>query len=89
MSRKIKTVITLNIEISIKKWAKIFHSKEVERIHSKFVIKPLFILFNKDDHQKFIFLEKTIQVNIQKIFQEINEWFKSYKEDFTRITELS
>ena len=89
MSRTITAVIAFKIESSFYEWANKFDRKAVDRRHSEFDIKPLFIGFSKDDPQKPICIQKALEGNIQKFVQSNSEWIKSHKVDFLTMEELS
>ena len=71
LSRKITTVISFKIESTFEEWVKIFDSKEADRRHSEFDIKPLLRGFSKDDPKKVICINQVPEVNIQKFFKQI------------------
>ena len=89
MSRTITAVISFKIESFFEEWADIFDSKEADRRHSEFKIKPLFRGFRKGDPKKIIFINQVPEGNIQKFDQANSEWIKSYKVDFFNMTESS
>ena len=89
MTRKIKTVISFEIESKFEEWVKIFDSKEANLRHSEFDIKPLFRGFSKDDPKKVICLNHAQEGNIQKFFQANSQWIKSHKFDFSNMEESS
>ena len=89
MFRKIKNVISFEIESIFKEWVKIFDSKESYLRHSEFDIKPLFRGFSKDDPKKVICKHQASEGNIQKFVQANSEWIKSHKVDFSSMEESS
>ena len=89
MSRKITTVISLEIESKFEEWVKIFDTKETDIRLSKFDIKTLFRGFSKDDPKKVICIDQASEGNIQKFVQANSEWIKSHKVDFSIMEESS
>ena len=87
MSRKITTIISFQVEITLEEWEKIIDSKEAYLIHHKFDVNPLFRGFSKDDPKKVIFLNQSPEGNIQKVVQANSEWIKNHKFDFSTIEE--
>ena len=87
MSRTITTVISLKVESSFNEWANKFGSKEADRRHSEFDIKPLSRGFSKDDLQTVIYIYQAIERNIQKFAQSNSEWIKSHKVDLSTMQE--
>ena len=89
MSRKITTVISFKIESTFEEWVKILDSKEADRRHSEFDIKPLLRGFSKDDPKKVIWIHQAPEGNIQKFFQAKSKWINSHKIDFSTMEESS
>ena len=89
MSRTITTVISFKIESSFEEWVSIFDSKEADRRHSEFDIKPLFRGFSKDDPQKVICIHQAPEGNIQEFVKANSEWIQSHKVDFSTMQESS
>ena len=89
MSTKKNNTISFKIESKFEKWVKIFDSKEADKRHSEFDIKPLFRRFSKDDTKKVIYINQAPKGNIQKFVKEKSEWIKSYKVDFSTMEESS
>ena len=84
MSRAIATLIYFNIEVSLEELANIFDSKETDRRHSNFDIKPLYRGFsNNDAIQKYICIYQAPNKNIQKFVKANSKWINSYKVDFS------
>ena len=83
MSKRIKTVISLKIEIKFEEWVKIFDNKEVFLRNSKFNIISLFGRFSKDYPKKVICNHLTPEGNIQKFVKVNSELIKSHKVDFS------
>ena len=89
MFRKIKNVISFEIESTFEEWVKIFDSKEADLRNSEFDIKPLFKGLSKDDPKTVICIHKTPDGNIKKFVQAKSEWIKSHKVDFLSMEESS
>ena len=87
MSRKITTVLTFKIESTFEEWAAIFDSKEADKRHSEFNIKPLFRGMSKDDPKKVICIHQSPEGNIQKFVEANSEWIASHKVDFSSMEE--
>ena len=89
MSRKIKNVISFNIETTFEEWVKSFDSKEADLRRSELDIKPFFRGIIKDDLKRVICIHKFLEGSIQKFVQANSEWIKSHKVNFSTMEESS
>ena len=89
ISRGITTIISFMIESKFEELVKILDSKEADRRHSNFDIKPIFRGFSKDDIKQVICIHQSPKENIQKFLQSNSEWIRSQKVDFLTMEELT
>ena len=89
MFRKIKNVISFEIESIFKEWVKIFDSKKADLRYSEFDIRPLFKGFSKDYLKTVICIHQVPEGNIQKFVQANSECIKSHKVYFSSMEESS
>ena len=87
MTFKITTVLTFKIESTFEEWSSIFDSKEADRRHSEFDIKPIFRGVSKDDPKKVIVLLQAPEGNIQKFVEANSKWIESHTVDFSTMEE--
>ena len=88
MYRKIIALISFKIESYFYEWANKFDSKALYIRHTVFDIKILSKFFSKDDPQKLICIQKTLNENIQNFLQSNIEWIKSHIVDFLTMEEF-
>ena len=89
MPCSITSVFTFKIESNFEEWAAIFDSKEAERRHSEFDIKPLFRGVSKKDSQKVIVINQAPEGNIQKFVEANGDWMATHRVDLSTMKESS
>ena len=79
MSCSVTSVFTFKIESTFDEWAAIFDSKEADKRHSEFDIKPLFRGVSKEDPQKIIVIHQAPEGNVQKFVEANGDWMSTHR----------
>ena len=89
MSCLVTSVFTFRIESNFDEWLKIFDSKESDKRHSEFNIKPLFRGVSNEDSQKVIVIHQAPEGNIKKFVEANIDWIATHKVDLSTMEETS
>ena len=89
MSCTVTSVFTFKIQSTFDEWSAIFDSKEADKRHSEFEIKPLFRGVNKEDPQKVIVIHQAPEGNVQKFLAANGEWMATHRVDLSTMEESS
>ena len=71
MSRRITTIISFKIESKFEELVRILDSKEADRRHSNFEIKPIFRVFSKDYIKKLFEYIRLKREIFRSLFKQI------------------
>ena len=89
MSCSVTSVFTFKIESTFDEWVAIFDSKEANKRHAEFDIKPLYRGVSKQDPQKVIVIHQAPEGNVQKFIEANNEWMATHRVDLSTMNESS
>ena len=89
MSCSVTSVFTFKIESTFDEWVAIFDSKEAEKRHAKYNIKPLYRGVSKEDPQKVIVIHQAPEGNVQKFIEANGDWMATHRVDLSTINETS
>ena len=89
MSCSVTSVFTFKIESTFDEWVAIFDSKEANKRHAEFDIKPLYRGVSKQDPQKVIVIHQAPEGNVQKFIEANNEWMATHRVDLSTMNETA
>ena len=89
MSCSVTSVFTFKIESTFDEWVAIFDSKEADKRHAEFDIKPLYRGVSKEDSQKVIVIHQAPEGNVQKFIEANNEWMATHRVDLSTMNETA
>ena len=89
MSCSVTSVFTFKIKSTFNEWVAIFDSKEAEKRHAEFDIKPLYRGVSKDDPQKVIVIHQAPKGYVQKFFEANGDWMATHRVDLSTMNESS
>ena len=89
MSCSVTSVFTFKIESTFDEWVAIFDSKEANKRHAEFDIKPLYRGVSKEDPQKVIVIHQAPEGNVQKFVEANGNWMATHRVDLSTMNETS
>ena len=89
MSCSVTSVFTFKIESTFDEWVAIFDSKEADKRHAEFDIKPLYRGVSKQDPQKIIVIQQAPEDNVQKFVEPNGEWMATHRVDLSTMNKTS
>ena len=89
MSCSVTSVFTFKIESTFDEWVTIFDSKEANKRHAEFDIKPLYRGVSKQDPQKVIVIHQAPEGNVQKFIEVNHEWMATHRVDLSTMNETA
>ena len=89
MSCSLTSVFTFKIESTFDEWVAIFDSKEANKRHAEFDIKPLYRGVSKQDPQKVIVIHQAPEGNVQKFIEANDEWMATHRVDLSTMNETA
>jgi len=89
MSCSVTSVFTFKIKSTFDEWVTIFDSKEADKRHYEYDIKPLYRGVSQEDPQKVIVIHQAPEGNMQKFLEANGKWMATHKVDLSTMNESS
>ena len=89
MSSSVTSVFTFQIESTFDEWVAIFDSKEADKRHAEYSIKPLYRGVSKENPQKVIVIHQAPEGAVQKFVEANGDWMATHRVDLSTMNESS